>query len=384
MSSSPSAGTFFLDTPFSVYQEMCRQLLARGWTRQRDSPARCDVVLGDRFHIPYSSLRCDPLPCDSALGGHAWVNYFRGSHKLTLKASMATLLKEVDETWRAWMPESYVLGGDQSKRRDEREALVAAAAEAGEDALWIVKPSSGAKGRHIQLVQGPEAVRALVAALGTESRQMLAVQRYVPRPLLLSHGRKFDVRVWVLLTSPFDILVFSQGSCRTASVPFDLQDPTNIHSHLTNHCLQLDAAHFGAYEEGNEMWFTQLQDYLTTSRGEPANLLETRVLPKIADIVVRTLLAMKPEIELLPDDPLRCFQLFGYDVIITEDLDVMLLEINGSPGVAEAYLSTVVARMLERIGVGAPPPAPGRRWSIEREEFVLLWTEGDAVPTGLH
>lgn len=120
-------GRYYLGrSSFSVYETMARQLKQLKWVRCTQA-TRADLVLGDRFDIPYSSLRCETrLGGDSVFAGWRWVNYFQGSHKLTLKASMARLLRVVDTTHPRWMPASFVLGGDQSKRVDDREALLAA------------------------------------------------------------------------------------------------------------------------------------------------------------------------------------------------------------------------------------------------------------------
>lgn len=438
----PPPGSFFLgDSGFSVYEEMGRHL--REGLRWRRRPAtqapQCDLILGDRFNIPYPQLRCSPLPGSSFFGGTRWVNYFQGSHRLTQKAAMAELLRGADATCEAtWMPRSFVLGGPQSKQADERIAF-AAAAESSPLAVWIIKPSSGAKGEEIVIVRGPSEAAAFVRDRlegRSEGKKRYVAQRYVERPLLLSHGRKFDVRVWALLTCPpYTVYAFTQGSCRTASLPFDLTDIANTHSHLTNHCVQEGNAAFGRYEPGNEMWFAQLERYLVEElHREPAAamsspaasvhscgsggscVLETVVLPQMANIIVRSLLAAKGQLETVPGEPFSCFQLFGYDFIIEDDLTVQLLEINGSPGVAVRFLPSVVASMLGLLGCGGTrqsgatatsdtdggggsgggahddggndpqvceQPLPPREWSIDCEGFALLWREGDAIPEGL-
>ena len=51
-------------------------------------------------------------------------------------------------------------------------------------------------------------------------------------------GRKFDMRVWVLVNDNFDIFLYNQGSCRTSCEKFDLEDLRNKFVHLTNHSIQ--------------------------------------------------------------------------------------------------------------------------------------------------
>jgi len=61
------------------------------------------------------------------------------------------------------------------------------------------------------------------------------VQKYIERPLLLN-GRKFDIRIWVIVTEDLKIYFYKQGYLRTSSGTFDLTDKNNF-VHLTNHCF---------------------------------------------------------------------------------------------------------------------------------------------------
>ncbi|RNE97275.1 putative tubulin-tyrosine ligase [Trypanosoma conorhini] len=371
------APLFFLgDSAFSVYEEMARQLRQLGWreTRSKGRIVRCDLVLGDRFSIPYALLRCERLPATSRYGGYRCINYFRGSHRLTLKASMARLISAADATHAEWMPTSFVLGGDQRKRPDDREAFLQLA-EQRPGAAWIIKPSSGSKGKDILLTRGPAGVAAFIGALDPSSHSIFVAQRYVDRPLLY-RGRKFDLRVWAFLTAPYDIYAFAQGSCRTSSVPYDADDVGNTLAHLTNHCLQEGSPQFGQHEGGNEVWFPQLAAYLRGVYAE--DVLGARILPQVSNIIVRSLLAVREELELPPDAPYRCFQLFGYDLLVDDRLNVLLLEINGSPGVATKYLEPLVREALALVGGGDAP----REWDLDAVRFVKLWGAEDALPDG--
>jgi hypothetical protein len=42
------------------------------------------------------------------------------------------------------------------------------------------------------------------------------VQRYLEKPLLIN-GRKFDIRVWVMLSQDFKLCMFKEGCLRTSS-----------------------------------------------------------------------------------------------------------------------------------------------------------------------
>ena len=72
---------------------------------------------------------------------------------------------------------------------------------------YILKPSSGAMGRNIHLVQLPEHIPQDAALEGA------VAQQYIDRPLLLD-GRKFDCRVYVLVRTvwPLELHVYQVGS----------------------------------------------------------------------------------------------------------------------------------------------------------------------------
>ena len=174
--------------------------------------------------------------------------------------------------------------------------------------------------------------------------------------------------------------MYSEGSSRTSSEPYSTANLDNILSHLTNHCLQAGGGSFGAFESGNEMWFDDLdallQRYDAKTRRiatEPSpegiaeargiSLVNTVLLPQMEAIVWCSLQAVKEHLYVDELEPFRCFQLFGYDFIVSDGLEVHLLEINGSPGAAASLLRPMVDGMLRLLIPGEAkhdPPVTGR------------------------
>ena len=70
--------------------------------------------------------------------------------------------------------------------------------------------------------------------------EQLIVSRYIDIPLLLN-GLKFDLRVYVLVTSfePLRIYVYNEGLARFASEPYQGPDTTKNtkYAHLTNYSI---------------------------------------------------------------------------------------------------------------------------------------------------
>lgn len=358
-SSVKGAPSFFVSSsPFSIYQEMCRVLSEDGWRMEKraERMTHCQAILGDRFDIPYHILRtCQVVPGRPKV----WVNYFKGSHKLTLKAPMGELLTKYEPESSQWMPMTFSLCS-QPKRgvRDEREQLQSNFVVGGP--IWIVKPSSGCHGNGMLVTDSFSALCEFVDASPTT---LFVAQHYIDRPLLVRGRRKFDIRVWAILVHPYSIHMYSEASCRTSSVPYRADQLDDQFAHITNHCLQEGNGGFGEYEEDNEIMFTDLDQHVVLKEEMKADSGPSRTLgdsvvpfsvssilrPQMAHIIVKTLMCIKEEIEVSEDEPFRCFQLFGYDFIADDDLHVHLLEINGSPGAAQRLLAPLVESMTRII-----------------------------------
>jgi hypothetical protein len=80
------------------------------------------------------------------------------------------------------------------------------------DNIWIVKPSSSSRGRGIFL---------LTDLSDVPKDEPHVVSKYISNPLLVS-GYKFDVRLYVLVTSidPMRVYIYNEGLVRFASEPY--------------------------------------------------------------------------------------------------------------------------------------------------------------------
>ncbi len=91
------------------------------------------------------------------------------------------------------------------------------------------------------------------------------IQKYMEVPLLIDR-RKFDIRVWVLVTQEGRAYFFKEGYLRTSSEEYNLlaNDITKDSIHLTNNAVQKNMENYGKYEEGNILAFHTSRRVLTS------------------------------------------------------------------------------------------------------------------------
>jgi len=117
------------------------------------------------------------------------------------------------------LPKEYVAFLETFSELEDKE---------GKMNYWIMKPACSSRGRGISVVNDIAQI-----CYG----EPMVVQRYVKNPLLLN-GYKFDLRIYVLVTSvnPLEVFIYKEGFGRFSTQPFTL-DPTdkgNKYIHLTN------------------------------------------------------------------------------------------------------------------------------------------------------
>lgn len=94
------------------------------------------------------------------------------------------------------------------------------------------------------------------------------IQKYVEKPLLLL-GRKFDIRVWVLVSQEQKCYMFKEGYIRTSCEKYSLSQDSisKAYIHLTNNAVQKNASNYGKFEDGNQLSFSDLQRIVTSEIG---------------------------------------------------------------------------------------------------------------------
>lgn len=219
--------------------------------------------------------------------------------------------------------------------------------------VWICKPSASHRGKGIYVFGDMEKLKSQMAeqAAGLEKntkrgrktslinqtmrgQNSVVVQRYLANPALIE-GYKFDIRVYVLVTSfwPLRCYMYREVIGRLGTAKYNMDDLDDVYSHLTNASINKKNAKELSEEEkkvlgGGAKWTTErLWDYLK-GKGYIRESI-WRDIRKLA------LLSLLPLIGEIPAD-FHCFEVFGYDVMLDNLGKPWLLEINRSPAMVVA------------------------------------------------
>ena len=179
---------------------------------------------------------------------------------------------------------------------------------------------------------------------GLYKSNKIILQKYIEKPLLYN-GRKFDVRLWVLFTHKQEIYLFKEGHLKATSFSYS-SDNTDLYIHLTNYSVQKYSNEFEKFEYGNEISFDQLQESLNKCYNLDINV-RNDILPKMKNIIVISIESVKKLIN--KNHRKNCFEIFGYDFMIDEELNPFLIEINTNPGleISSPLIKKLVPRMID-------------------------------------
>jgi len=289
-------------------------------------------------------------PVDAAIALTAATATAADSGTANSVPATAPLIDFVPLTWT--LPGEYAVFADEFKRAQ-------LSASASSPAVFIVKPNAKSQGKGIELLHKAAQLKrwAALAKLGSDPRHTYVVSRYIADPLLIG-GRKFDLRMYVLVTRYRPSLkawVYREGFARFCNVAYDgtAGSLANSEMHLTNVAIQ---KHGDTYNEshGNKWSVASLKLYLQATRGHAAT---SRLFEEIDFIFIHSLRAVAP---LMSSDK-HCFELYGFDLLLDSSLRPWLLEVNASPSLSvttrpDKLLKTRL--IADTLAVVVPPDFP--------------------------
>ncbi|CAL8320427.1 unnamed protein product [Lota lota] len=283
------------------------------------------------------------------------VNKFPGMIEMLRKINLSRALRTMQELFpeeynfypRSWiLPEEYQQFSAQIRGLKDGDAAA--------HRTFIVKPDGGSQGDGIYLIREPSELR-LVA----DSRAKQAVvQEYVQRPLLIDK-LKFDIRLYVLVKAlePLQIYIAKEGLTRFCTEPYQEPNQKNlshVFMHLTNYSLNVQSdnfVHSDSQSTGSKRTFSSVL-YRLASKGVDIK----KVWSDVISLVIKTVIALVPELkvhyqaDIPPGKPgPTCFQILGFDILLTKNLKPVLLEVNSNPSMRIEHEQEVAPGVFEYV-----------------------------------
>ncbi|XP_064456717.1 tubulin monoglutamylase TTLL4-like isoform X2 [Ornithodoros turicata] len=283
------------------------------------------------------------------------VNHFPGSFNLGRKDR---LWQNICRMQRLHGGDSFQFLPDTFLLPHDLRSLKVAWLQEGDDHCWIVKPPASARGSGVHVVHQWAQI---------SKKQPLIVQRYIRNPYLIN-GTKFDLRLYALVTSfhPLKIYVFQDGLVRFASVEYsyDSEDLSDRFMHLTNYSINKKSATYSNNTDSNQCqghkWSIKaLRGYL-----ENLGVDFNKLWDQMVQIIIKTFICCETPInrviEKHTSSKYTCYELFGFDILLDEDLIPWLLEVNISPSLRSStpvdwdVKGQVVKDLLNIVGYQIP------------------------------
>lgn len=188
----------------------------------------------------------------------------------------------------------------------------------------------------------------------------MIVQRYISNPLLIDE-LKFDLRIYVLVTcvQPLRVYLYKDGLARFSTHKFETPNESNIGNlfqHLTNYAINKNHENFTVDEENFATGHKRLLSTLFTEE------ILNAMLEKIGDLILKSIIAVLPGLQNAynlskKENPNTCFQLLGFDILMTDNMKFKLIEINQNPslmtetGVDKEIKNNMMRNVLEMMEV---------------------------------
>lgn len=318
----------------------------RGWQRVRSE----DDEDWDIYWASVHSIRQLFNPeSGRRLAEHQVVNHFPNHYELTRKDLMARNIKRyrkdlgklqesasddrlgserlLEDVPPEWVPTTFALPNDY--------ALFVEEFRRDPSATWIAKPTGKAQGRGIFLVSRLQQLKKWSNTQKASFSQQVPfrdpyiISRYIDEPLLVG-GKKFDLRLYVLVTSyrPLKVYLYRSGFCRFCVEQYtqDVAEFDNIFVHLTNVAIQKQAEDYND-RHGGKWDVNDLMLFIEGTRGKSAR---DRLAADMENVIVHSLKAVQG---VMVNDK-HCFEMYGFDVLIDKNLRPWLLEVNASPSLS--------------------------------------------------
>ncbi|CCW71715.1 unnamed protein product [Phytomonas sp. Hart1] len=219
------------------------------------------------------------------------------------------------------------------------------------------KGANGRAGNHRESKTDAAAVAmTLSSASQTTFGGSFIISRYVANPLLIG-GKKFDLRLYALVVSfkPLVAYFHRAGFARFCATKYvgDQTSGQHLGSHLTNVALQKGDKHYNTTHGGK--W--SFKNFLLYVEGLHGPYIASTLRLRIEFLIFHSLQAVS--MVMLNDK--HCFELYGYDILIDENLMPHLIEVNASPSLSTTTLADRLLKeevLTDMLKIVLPPDFP--------------------------
>ena len=197
--------------------------------------------------------------------------------------------------------------------------------------LFIMKPPASARGNGVKVInhisQIPEtALNLPESADGSVAKKStIIVQQYISNPCLLENGQKFDLRIYVLITSvdPLRIYVYEEGLVRFASSKYTSQEDGIIdqYMHLTNYFVNKNNQEYKINNDCESLYGCKwtLKRFWRYLQEHYDHVNTDELWKQIIDIIVKTIICCENPMTRLSHQNCKndytSYELFGFDII---------------------------------------------------------------------
>lgn len=276
---------------------------------------------GAPFHID-KYIECEP---------YQKVNHFCGSFLIGRKSELDYRMEELLPLAPDLL-DFYPLTFALPRQRTEFDKAVS------KRRYWIFKLNFSSCGRDIVIYDSTKPISSVPIDF---SEFKGVAQEYIEKPLTL-FGKKFDIRLYVLLTSvrPLKIYLHTQGLARFCAKPFSYEN-LNSASHLTNFTLNKNDPDFVSFADSesedvrNCKW--SLRFFLSFLHLQK-KIDVTKLVDDFERIIITTLITGGTAIRICHEPRTKyrklSYELYGFDILIDENLNSHLMEVNVCPSLS--------------------------------------------------
>lgn len=192
----------------------------------------------------------------------------------------------------------------------------------------ILKPVGGFSGKDIIIVESMDELK--IAKEKLFQFKEITVSKYI-KDVLLFNGKKFHLRIYIFVKYPkFKYTVCTIGRINTAKIEYKKEDYFNNDIHVTN-----STSTDGDYYFPGDL-IQELKDY--NNPEEIVNELFSKIENKISSAME----LVSKNIKKFPEVSDFGFHVLGADILVTENLEPIILEINDHVGYGSKLTTDIV------------------------------------------